>query len=1141
MFERLKLDMSKVYPTLVVSTMSSGKSTLINALVGTDLLPSMNRACTAKAVAVLDNDLKTQFAIHAVDENGNYSYIEQATKQVIAEYNKSNKTSEMVVEGEIQGIRNSKKSMLLIDTPGINNGMDSAHEMITRQVLEDYSEGLILYVINAQQIGTNDDSLFLTYIAQKLKESPQFSILFAVNKMDLIDPEKENPEELIENCKNYIESKGISAPIIIPISAVSALLFKKVLQNQPLSQKEERDFIKNYRQFRRKGFSLQDYVDLLMGGTLSERIEIGGEIYKRAQIYAALENTGISFLEKQMDEIMTKSFHMSAPKISFIKENDNPDMASKKETQVNKEGDKDMVKVQISYNPYTVRTDLLINGKKMNEEVSPLSYINGRRLQEWIEPRENWPGIFKTLRTSVGDGQITIEFTGTSGDFQDVVYAKDNFGTQCFSKIELIHKNKETAQNSDPYSKIIKLKELYQELQEGPVEEFKTPDIQKNFEAAMDSEFKIVVIAPMSSGKSTLINAIIGRDMLPAVNQATTAVITEIKDNDNLQDFIANADDKYGNNVVENQKATKELISELNYRKDPNDPEGKEALIHLVKLEGPIPGLPSDVLSTVFVDTPGGNNSQNKEHELMMDEAINDENKSLILYVFNGAQLGTNDSNIILKKIANAMKNSTNGKQSRDRFLFVANRMDDFDTEKEKYEDVIENTILEQLKYCGITEPNLFLTSAETAKLIRMFENGEPLSTSEKRNLRALVECFNSKECMLSKYASLSTSVKNELEKKAEQYAETGKKVREENDTKEPNESEYKAAEINSGIPAIELAIKEYLEKYAIAIKIKTAHDTFMKKVIERNMINNCEAEWAKSQESFDAIKEELQQKQEKYDYSKKQEEFRDKVDAIEFNTEFVEHEKAEIIDKITGLLRETEDTIKRSEADYKLAMFRNKVADIGEEAQLAIDDALNNGVRLSCQRIIEEYAQYIQDLSNDGVFRVGNYDMKQTQKFEMFELKKVDDLLNQKYKVVKDVWVGYEKKEKKGFRSSVARLFGMKSFLRADAYEYVDKYEPQEFVSFKQLVQEQITEVQHSFDKQIKNEIEDAEKEVNILKNLTKEKLAGLDLMIKEQLDEINELLASQEELEKKVAANEEKAKWVNDFIKQVDDLLTV
>lgn len=332
MFERLKLDMSKVYPTLVVATMSSGKSTLINALVGTDLLPSMNRACTAKAVAVLDNDLKTQFAIHAVDEHGNYSYIEQATKQIIAEYNKSNKTSEMVVEGEIQGIRNSKKSMLLIDTPGINNSLDSAHEMITRQVLEDYSEGLILYVINAQQIGTNDDSLFLTYIAQKLKENPKFSILFAVNKMDLIDPERENPEELIENCKNYIESKGILAPVLIPISAASALLFKKVLQNKSLSEKEKEDFIKNYRYFKREGLSLQDYVELSERGLLSKEIQIDEKKFTRAQVYAALENTGIPFLEKVIDETMIKSLKMLAPAIDIIDENDDSNTTLKKRT-----------------------------------------------------------------------------------------------------------------------------------------------------------------------------------------------------------------------------------------------------------------------------------------------------------------------------------------------------------------------------------------------------------------------------------------------------------------------------------------------------------------------------------------------------------------------------------------------------------------------------------------------------------------------------------------------------------------------------------------------------------------------------------------------------------------------------------------
>ena len=148
MFEKLNISMNRVYPTLVVSTMSSGKSTLINALVGTELLPSMNRACTARAVAIMDNDLKTQFEIHAADKNGNYSHIDKATKKAVVEYNKANDASEMIIEGEIKGIRTSKKSLLLIDTPGINNSMDLAHEAATKKVLDEYPEGLILYVIN---------------------------------------------------------------------------------------------------------------------------------------------------------------------------------------------------------------------------------------------------------------------------------------------------------------------------------------------------------------------------------------------------------------------------------------------------------------------------------------------------------------------------------------------------------------------------------------------------------------------------------------------------------------------------------------------------------------------------------------------------------------------------------------------------------------------------------------------------------------------------------------------------------------------------------------------------------------------------------------------------------------------------------
>ena len=76
MFRKLQFDLEKVYPTLVVATMSSGKSTLINALIGRELLPSSNCACTAKAVAILDNDMMNDFRIHAVDSAGKYSVID---------------------------------------------------------------------------------------------------------------------------------------------------------------------------------------------------------------------------------------------------------------------------------------------------------------------------------------------------------------------------------------------------------------------------------------------------------------------------------------------------------------------------------------------------------------------------------------------------------------------------------------------------------------------------------------------------------------------------------------------------------------------------------------------------------------------------------------------------------------------------------------------------------------------------------------------------------------------------------------------------------------------------------------------------------------------------------------------------------
>ena len=319
MFEVLSLNMKQIYPALVVSTMSSGKSTLINAILGEELLPSSNLACTTKAVAVLDNDAKPQYGLHLVDGEGRYYFREQVTIKTITELHKAGNVDEMIIEGDIRGIKNSQRALLLVDTPGLNYCMDKSHEMITKEVLDEYQKGLILYVMNAQQIGTYDDSNAMKLIVKKIKDKPKFQVIFVINKMDGIDPSKEKPDELVENCRKYIQEQGIEEPTLIPVSAGSALLFKKVINRKALSLTETEDFERSYKRFKNSGYSLVDYVRMPGRRSGSEVLAIGSGKYTRAELYAALYNTGLPFLEKKIDEILANSSKVEEPQIKVKK------------------------------------------------------------------------------------------------------------------------------------------------------------------------------------------------------------------------------------------------------------------------------------------------------------------------------------------------------------------------------------------------------------------------------------------------------------------------------------------------------------------------------------------------------------------------------------------------------------------------------------------------------------------------------------------------------------------------------------------------------------------------------------------------------------------------------------------------------
>ena len=110
--------------------------------------------------------------------------------------------------------------------------------------------------------------------------------------------------------------------------------------------------------------------------------------------------------------------------------------------------------------------------------------------------------------------------------------------------------------------------------------------------------------------------------------------------------------------------------------------------ISRIYAEGDIPFLDARDTSLVLVDTPGPNNAQNQAHQNTTYRAINNDSNNLILYVLNGTQLSTNDDASLLRYIAEQIQKG--GKQMRDRFLFVINKMDAFNPEEENIENVIQ-------------------------------------------------------------------------------------------------------------------------------------------------------------------------------------------------------------------------------------------------------------------------------------------------------------------------------------------------------------------------------------------------------------------------------------------------------------------
>lgn len=237
----------KTVNIFVAATMSAGKSSLINALLGTDLLWSANEAATA-TITRIHHSKTIKKGIHGAcfDWNGNcHAWLDNIDNKIIHKWNAHPDIKHIELSHYISRFASSNFKPIIYDTPGANNSQDMNHTILFHEALNECKSGMIIYVLNATQLGTKDDAYLLSEIKSHLDNHLSKKIIFVLNKIDGIDEEKgESIKDTVNSAQQYLENLGFSKPTIIPSMMHAALIAQKMIADTQLTR-FQRSYLKN--------------------------------------------------------------------------------------------------------------------------------------------------------------------------------------------------------------------------------------------------------------------------------------------------------------------------------------------------------------------------------------------------------------------------------------------------------------------------------------------------------------------------------------------------------------------------------------------------------------------------------------------------------------------------------------------------------------------------------------------------------------------------------------------------------------------------------------------------------------------------------------------------------------------------------
>lgn len=525
-----------------------------------------------------------------------------------------------------------------------------------------------------------------------------------------------------------------------------------------------------------------------------------------------------------------------------------------------------MINVSLSYNPYEMKTQMSVDSQdicSINEYSKFRQFIeSGTPIQTWMDPIDykEWKGILNELVSMDDNESVTFNFSGREIELNDLKRACEaqNSDREPGCKIRVVFNHVkviddiELSENAEKvYQELLsdRFKRLVSERSNNSevVERYKS--LERNYRLTKEKDFQIVFSGIYSSGKSTIINALVGHRILPSGNNTCTANNCEIRHTPGLgkKVFLKALDDNGGvvveEMIFDNDDDFRKKFTEISYvdkEKEIDSPYGNvDKMVVGVDLSHLYPQKGRKEIekkfTIVIVDTPGVNSSATQheeinEHAAAALEAIADESMPMVVFCVDSGSLEDESIGTFLKDIIE--RTGTDGNKFNERFLFLANKCDDIENDNDD-DDVLKKAKLVFSKYLTTPqkwgmpenthigfEPRMFFTASLASLAIAIGVTEPEKDLSRKKVLFRNYEDF--KESIID-YEDSNYFLTNECsipEYRKDLITEEFNKSIENNDV-------VRAVELQTGIPALVIAIQDYILRYAYPIRVKALLNTF--------------------------------------------------------------------------------------------------------------------------------------------------------------------------------------------------------------------------------------------------------------------------------------------------------------------------